>query len=61
MLDLVLATIFAAAAPNLTADVRAAIAKGEFARAEQMVEAHRRQHGLTPEGLEALSWLGRAQ
>lgn len=59
MLSVILSTVLAAASPNLTADVRAAIAKGDFARAEQMVEAHRRQNGVTPEGLEALSWLGR--
>ncbi len=59
MLSLALTAVIAAALPNLTADVRAAVAKGDFVRAEQLVEAHRRQNGVTPEGLEALSWLAR--
>ncbi len=45
--------------PNLIADVRAAIAKGDFAGAEQLIAAHRTGKGTTPEALEALSWLGR--
>jgi thiol-disulfide isomerase/thioredoxin len=45
--------------PNLIADVRAAIAAGNFAGAEQLIAAHRSSKGTTPEALEALSWLGR--
>lgn len=50
----------AAAAPqNVIADVRAAIAKGDFAGGEQILVVYRTSRGTTPEALEALSWLGR--
>ncbi|MEZ5293327.1 MAG: TlpA disulfide reductase family protein [Vicinamibacterales bacterium] len=51
----------AAPAPgqNVIADVRAAIAKGDFALGERTLEAYRKDKGTTPEALEALSWLGR--
>jgi thiol-disulfide isomerase/thioredoxin len=45
--------------PNLVADVRGAIAKGDFAGAEQLIATYRTAKGTTPEALEALSWLGR--
>lgn len=51
-----------AAAPaqqNVIADVRAAIAKGDFAGGERILAAYRTAKGTTPEALEALSWLGR--
>lgn len=51
-----------AAAPaqqNVIADVRAAIAKGDFAGGERILAAYRKEKGTTPEALEALSWLGR--
>ncbi|MGE3958169.1 MAG: TlpA family protein disulfide reductase [Vicinamibacterales bacterium] len=44
---------------SLTAAVRAAIAKQDFAGAEQLVANDRKARGVTPEGLEAMSWLGR--
>jgi thiol-disulfide isomerase/thioredoxin len=43
----------------LVADVREAINQGDFKRAEALVEQYRKASGITPEGLEALSWLGR--
>lgn len=49
----------AAAAPNVIADVRAAIAKNDFAAGEQILAAYRKDKGTTPEALEAMSWLGR--
>jgi len=55
----------AAAAPaiakpqSIIADVRAAIAKGDFAGGETLLNAYRTSRGVTPEALEALSWLGR--
>lgn len=49
----------AVAAPNVIADVRAAIAKGDFAGGERLLAAYRKDKGTTPEALEALSWLGR--
>ncbi len=45
--------------PNIIAEVRAAIAKGDFAGGEQLLNAYRASTGTTPEALEALSWLGR--
>ena len=50
----------ATAAPqSVIADVRAAIAKNDFAGGEQILAAYRKTKGTTPEALEALSWLGR--
>ncbi len=48
-----------AQAPTLTATVRAAIARQDFAGAEQLVTNDRKARGVTPDGLEAMSWLGR--
>jgi thiol-disulfide isomerase/thioredoxin len=45
--------------PNVITDVRAAIAKGDFAGGERILQAHREAQGDTPQALEALSWLGR--
>lgn len=39
--------------------VRQAIADKDFARGEKLVADHRAKFGVTPEGLAALSWLGR--
>lgn len=41
------------------ADTRAAIAAGDFAKAEGVVAADRKASGVTPANLEAQSWLGR--
>lgn len=48
-----------AAPPNVIAEVRAAIAKNDFAGGEQILAAYRATKGTTPEALEAFSWLGR--
>ncbi|MGE0866076.1 MAG: TlpA family protein disulfide reductase [Vicinamibacterales bacterium] len=48
----------AQAAP-IVAEVRAAIANNDFARGDTVLAAHRKAHGVTPEMLEALSWMGR--
>lgn len=39
--------------------VRRAIADGDFQAAEALLDGYRAQRGVTPEMLEALSWLGR--
>ncbi len=44
---------------NIIADVRAAIAQQDFARGESIVSEYRSARGVTPEMLEAHSWLGR--
>ncbi len=40
-------------------DVRAAIARKDWATARKLIQDYRAQHGVTPEMLEALSWMGR--
>lgn len=49
----------APAAQNVVAEVRAAIAKNDFAGGERLLAAYRKDKGTTPEALEAFSWLGR--
>lgn len=49
----------AAPPPNLIQQVRAVINKGDLAGAAAVAEAYRRDKGITPEYLEAFSWLGR--
>jgi len=49
----------AVAAPGIIAQVRAAIAAGDFAAGERLLAGYRKEKGTTPEALEALSWLGR--
>ena len=44
---------------NIITDVRALIANDDFATAEKTVLAYFNEAGTTPEGLEAMSWLGR--
>jgi thiol-disulfide isomerase/thioredoxin len=53
------AVVTTAKPPNVIAEVRAAIAKGDFSGGERLLNDHRAAHGTTPEALEALSWLGR--
>ncbi len=43
----------------LIPSVRAAIARQDFAAGERLIREHRESRGVTPEMLEALSWLGR--
>lgn len=43
----------------IVADVRAAIGDGDFSRGETLIEAYRSTSGVTPELVEALSWLAR--
>jgi thiol-disulfide isomerase/thioredoxin len=42
-------------------DVRQALSQGNLPAAEQMLRDYRAKVGVTPEMLEALSWIGRAQ
>lgn len=44
---------------NIVSDVRGLIAKDDFAAAEKTLVAYFGESGTTPEGLEAMSWLGR--
>lgn len=45
--------------PAVIAETRAAIAAGDFAKAEGVVAIDRMANGVTPANLEAQSWLGR--
>ncbi|MBI3264677.1 MAG: redoxin domain-containing protein [Acidobacteria bacterium] len=47
------------AKPNIIAQVRAAIAKKDFAEGERILGQYRAANGDTPDALEAMSWLGR--
>ncbi len=47
------------AAASVVRDVRAAIARNDFALAEAHVAKYRSANGVTGEMIEALSWLGR--
>jgi len=60
MLVLLWACAGASAQPApIVAEVRSAIARKDFASGESLVSAYRAAKGVTPEMLEALSWLGR--
>lgn len=48
-----------AAKQSIVAEVRAAIAKGDFEGGERILKTFRAEQGDTPEAIEALSWLGR--
>lgn len=43
----------------LVSDVREAIGRNDWKRAEELIQQHRKRNGITPEMLEAQSWLGR--
>ena len=40
-------------------DVRAAVAQNNFSQGDAILQQYRKQQGVTPEMLEALSWMGR--
>lgn len=56
---LLLVTLSGSGLAALVADVRAALAQDDFQKAESLLSEFRKQHGVTPEWLEAYSWLGR--
>src|ERR1700678_1403691 len=55
LLALIAVTAFA----TLVTDVETAMSHGNFPLAEAMLQSYRTQRGVTPEYLEALSWLAR--
>ncbi len=60
VLKLIPAGLLAAAAwANVITDVRQAIAKNNFALGDSVIQKYRSERGVTPEMLEALSWLSR--
>ncbi len=46
---------------DLIGDVRAQLAQNSFPAAESELQAYKAQHGVTPEYLEALSWMARGE
>lgn len=60
IVGMLLALSFPAAAGVIT-DVRGALARNDFKTANGMLEGYRAQHGVNPEYLEALSWMGRGE
>ncbi len=50
-----------ASAANLVIDVRESLARGDFPRAAELVRSYRASKGVTPEAVEALSWLARGE
>ncbi len=55
------ALIATSAFATLVTDVETAMARGNFPLAEAMLQSYRGQRGVTPEYLEALSWLARGE
>jgi thiol-disulfide isomerase/thioredoxin len=51
----------ALASANIVNDVRAAIAKDDFKSGDQLLKSYRASAGITPEWLEALSWMSRGE
>ncbi len=47
------------AQPDLIGDVRAQIAQNSFSTAQSELDSYKSQHGVTPEYLEAMSWMAR--
>ena len=59
ILLLLIGVTLTAQSDTIIADVRAAIARSDFAGGEALVDEYRAKNGVTPDMLEALSWLGR--
>ena len=60
LLKLIPAGMLAAAAwANVVTEVRQAIARNNFALGDSVIQKYRAGQGVTPEMIEALSWLGR--
>ncbi|HEX4606551.1 MAG TPA: TlpA disulfide reductase family protein [Candidatus Angelobacter sp.] len=60
IVGILLALSFPAAAGVIT-DVRGALARNDLKTATATLESYRAQHGVDPEYLEALSWMGRGE
>ena len=57
--SVVATSVLTAQAPAVIREVRAAIAENNFAQAADVLAKYRAARGITPEMLEALSWMGR--
>lgn len=49
------------AAGGIVQDVRAKLAQNDFTGAAALIQSYRKSSGVTPEGLEAMSWMGRGE
>jgi thiol-disulfide isomerase/thioredoxin len=56
-----LAAIVSAAFAGVDVDIRQALSKGDLPGAQRMLLDYRGKHGVTPEMLDALGWIARAQ
>src|SRR5579862_9002182 len=56
-----LALSVVSASAGIIQDVRAAIARNDFSTGAQLVHSYRSANGITPEMLEALSWMARGE
>jgi thiol-disulfide isomerase/thioredoxin len=64
MLSRTLAVLLAAgvcACGSVISDVREAIARGDFSQAAERIQTYRQRIGVTPEMIEALSWMARGE
>jgi thiol-disulfide isomerase/thioredoxin len=57
----VLAVALVSAAPNVVQDVRMRLAQNDFTGAAGQIQNYRRSFGVTPDVLEAMSWMARAE
>jgi thiol-disulfide isomerase/thioredoxin len=53
--------VMTASAATLVDDVRESIARNDLPRASEMIRGYRASKGVTPEAVEALSWLARGE
>jgi len=60
-IPIALLTLAGCAFANLSMDVRGALAHGEFAGAAELIRVYRASNGVTPDLIDALSWMGRAE
>jgi thiol-disulfide isomerase/thioredoxin len=56
-----LCAVLASAQGDLIGDIRAQVAQNSFPAAESELRSYKNQHGVTPEYLEALSWMARGE
>jgi thiol-disulfide isomerase/thioredoxin len=51
----------AASGAGLVTDVKESLARGDYPRAAEMIRSYRATRGVTPEAVEALSWMARGE
>jgi thiol-disulfide isomerase/thioredoxin len=58
---LLLSVALVCAAPDIVQDVRTRLAQNDFTGAAARIQNYRRDFGVTPDALEAMSWMARAE